>query len=344
MYDALVAAYPNYVSKVDCDAEMQSLGIAKPDYMTGLNTYMYKFIPPKTETPDADITKIELHIPKLFIVSGTHAEYEGMYDVIHMMQRICQQWASDGNLEELRWNAEIYVMPCSSAWTDDNGIRCPFLYEGDVAVRALRADPNRNASAYDWRYTKPDSDIVISTHTWSGEAPADLYETKVFEYFFKMVAPDVFIDRHNAYLPTHSSNRMIYCVSKQKMALDCCNELISTMTRSWRTRFSVDNMPGNPTDEDRYCTYIFPSMETDDSTLLGSIYGSTEAGTRQAFAADNGCLSLTAESIQGTVYYNGQIGDETHNYNQYNTRLVYTTGMEALINLCCRLLSLVSNS
>ena len=343
LYDALVSAYPHYVSKVECDVEMQRIGIEKPDYMNGLNTYMYKFIPPLTRTPDADITKIELHRPKIFITSGTHAEYEGMYDVIHMMQRVCQQWATDGNLEELRWNAEIYIMPCSAAWTDDNGIRCPFEKdESGADVRALRADPNRNASANDWMHTKPDSAAVISSHTWSGEAPADLYETKVFEHFFEMIAPDVYIDRHNAYLPTHDDNTMIYCVSKQKMALDCCNELITTMTRSWRTRFAVDNMPSNPTEEDRKCTYIFPSMLTDDTTLLGSIYGSTEAGTRQAFASDHAyCLSCTAESKQGTVYYNGQLGDDTHNYDQVNTRLIYTTGMEALINLCCRLLSLV---
>ena len=344
MYDDLVSRYPNYVEKVDCDAIALSEGIDKSNYpyMSGLNTYMYKFIAPNTRTPDDSLTKIKLSKPKLFIVSGTHAEYEGMYDVIHMMQRICESWATDSNLEELRWNADIYVMPCSAAWTDDNGIRCPIEYDGETPVRALRADPNRNSTASDWKYTDPASAAVLSGHDWSGDAPGDLYETKVFELMYESIMPDVFIDRHNAYLPNHSENAMIYSVSKQATVRDCCNELVSAMTRSWRTRFSYDNMPANPTEEEDKQIYIFPSMETDDTTLLGSIYGSTERGMRQSFACERGALALTAESRNGTVYYHGQIGDATHNYDQPNTRLVYTAGMEALINLCCRLLAIIS--
>lgn len=278
LYDALVTAYPEYVSKVDCDAECVAAGITRPDYMTDYPIYMYKFIPAYTSNNNALDGVSDASRYKVYIVSGTHPEMMGIWDLYNTMRMICEKWKDDENLEALRWQCEFYVIPLSGPYGIANAIRTN--YNG--------VDLNRNAPSEDWERTQ------TGTNTYSGTEPASEYETKVFAHYMQQIQPQVFIDHHNTY-PSSDLGVLSYITSRKKSCVDVAASHISAMTRRWKKRFS--------------------NVLPDDNVIYGFATTTKEKGTRSNYGNDCGAWSYTFESQSGIGYDNGVVTEGAHSYD-----------------------------
>ncbi len=309
-YDELVSEFPQYVSKVDCDAIMASLGVAKPDAIKDAPMYMYQFLPPRT--PDASTSSNSVvHRLKALVLTGTHPEYMSIWDMVNTMRLVCRNWRDDKNLEELRWNADIYIIPCLNLYgvnvgdrTNENGV-----------------DINRNAPTSDWVYQG------VGGQTFGGSVPASEYATKVYMEMLKRVNPEIMIDHHATNVGSGDDEgdgkNMIYVHSTEKLAIDVGGVVISQMTRKWKDRYS-DTFP--TTDEDP--TTIFGFSRTDD--LPGSL---------SKYASEQGSFGSTYESNYGILYKNKQYGVANR---QTNTELVATCATEGFINYLVRILKAYS--
>jgi len=271
LYDELVSLYPTYVSKVDCDSEYAQTpdAMTRPSELSSTPIYMYKFIPAYTPK-DVGIDQTETMKSKLkvFIVTGTHPEYMAMWDCYQTMKMICENWATNDNLDALRHEAEYYVIPCSGPYGIDNSSRVN--YNG--------VDLNRNAPASNWILTENDGD------TYSGPEPASEYETKIFVYYMEYIKPQVFIDHHNAYFGNNKN--LMYVTSKVEGGWDIGAAHISYMTRRWKKRYNT----------------IFPN----DDVIYGFAQKTLSPGTRGWYGCDMGALGFTYESNEHLLYTNGE--------------------------------------
>lgn len=277
LYDALVTAYPDYVSKVDCDAEVVAAGIVRPDHMSDYPIYMYKFIPAYASNSNALDGVTSATKFKAFIVSGTHPEYMSIWDLYNTMRLICEQWKNDENLEALRWQCEFYVIPLSGPYGVVNGSRTN--YNG--------VDLNRNAPSSDWVLTEE------GTNTYSGASAGSEYETKVLAHYMEQIKPHVFIDHHNTNSTTDRSVYM-YITTKLQSGVDVAASHISAMSRRWKKRFA-DVLPDN------------------DTLLFGFSQFTTAKGARATYGHECGARSYTFESQPCLGFDGGELVDGAHN-------------------------------
>lgn len=299
LFDGLVAAYPNYVSKVDCDAKAVAAGLTIPTELANLPIYMYKFIP--SYTPNAtgyDTTASNITRKKVMVVGGTHPEYISIFDLYHTMRIICEDWQNDDNIDALRWEAEYYIIPVSGPYGVQNGSRTNYNH----------VDLNRNAPASDWLKTTP------NTNTWSGNEPSSEYETKVLELIFNEVKPDIFIDHHNS--NSGDGKNLMYITSKFLKGVDIGAAHISEMSRRWKKR----------------CSGVFPS----DDILYGFAQLTAETGSRGVWACEKGALGFTYESNNALCYTEGEYTPSTP---QTNTSMVVTLATDGFINFLMRVLA-----
>ena len=320
LYEALMAAYPKYITKVECDTVVTAAGIERPEYMTDYPIWMYKFTPGYTPNSSviSNYTTAARRL-KVFIVSGTHPEYVAIWDLYHTMRLICEEWESDSNLEELRWNCEFYVMPCSGPYGVEHAQRTN--YNG--------VDLNRNAPTEGWAVQG-----VLGDNTYSGEEAASEYETKVLVYYMEQIKPDVFIDHHNTNTGSGESlgdnKNMMYVTSKRMECVDIAAAHISQMTRRWKARSQT---------EDELFAGVFPSNNDDPVTMYGFAQKTVDNGTRGVYACEQGAWGFTYESNAGILYKNGVLSYENR---QENTPLVATCATEGFVNFLVRTLKTIS--
>jgi len=119
LYDALVSAYPEYVTKILLGNES-----------TGLPIYRYDFKP----TRPIGVTS---KFPKVFLTSGIHPEKTGVWCLYNFMKAICEDWKTNALVDVLRWNVNFIVVPMVNPWSYDNGSR----------TNVNGVDINRNFSA-----------------------------------------------------------------------------------------------------------------------------------------------------------------------------------------------------
>lgn len=313
-YDELLARYPKYVTRENCDDVMASIGVSKPSAISSLPMYMYKFIPPKTPNSNGySDSESSAQMIKAFILTGTHNEYTAVWDCYNSMRLICEEWSTDKNLEELRWNAEIYVIPCYNLYGVDNSTR---TNENGV-------DLNRNAPTIDW---KPQGSYGDSTY--SGTSAGSEYSTKVMMHYFSILNPQVFIDHHNTNVGAGTNEgdgkNMIYTHSLYQIGIDISSIHISQMTRKWKQRY----------------TDTFPSVEDDPNVLFGFTSYDTIKGSIGRYAAEQGALGTTYESNFGILYKNGIYSTSNR---QTNNAIVSTCATEGFINYLLRNLKAYTN-
>lgn len=322
LYDALVSAYPQYVSKVDCDTELADIGISKPDYLNGYNTYMYKFIPAYTPNATyADCDETDAERLKVFVISGTHPEYIGIWDLYHTLRIICEKWDSDNNLEELRWNCEFYILPCA----------CPYGVENNSRTTYNGVDPNRNMPTENWRVRGS-----LGDSTYSGETAGSEYESKVLMYYIEQLKPIVFIDHHNTNTGSgeniNDGKNAMYVTSSEMRCVDIAAAHISQMTRRWKKRSQT---------EDELFAGVFPSNIEDEVTIFGFAQKTQEIGARGVYGSECGAIGFTYESNNGLLYKDGVLSYENR---QVNTALVSTCATDGFINFLLRVLKTISEN
>lgn len=302
LYDSLAERYPEYITKIDCDAEVRKSGIDTPDYMDGYPIYMYKFSPVFTPNGGGlDVTETSASKLKVFIVSGTHPEYVSIFDLYHTMRLICEGWQEDRNLDALRWECEFYIMPCSGSYGVQHASRTN--YNG--------VNLNRNMPTKDWIPTG------ANTTEYSGESAASEYETRVLLYYYEQIAPHIFIDHHNTNVGDHKN--LMFITSPLQSCVDIGANHISTMTRRWKKRF---------------CD-TFPT----DGVIYGFSRISQEKGLRSVYACENGAFGFTYESQDAVVYSNGVLDVDNA---QKRTSLCTTIATDGMINFLLKTLKFFS--
>lgn len=105
LYDALVAAYPEYVTKTALGNESG-----------GMPLYRYDFIPAVAQSYGTSLTKC-------MMTSGVHPEYTGIWCLYNVMKRICENWKTDAKVESLRWNTHYIVVPVVNPYGVTNNTR-----------------------------------------------------------------------------------------------------------------------------------------------------------------------------------------------------------------------------
>ena len=110
LYDALMAAHPNYITKTD-------LGL---DQSGEYHLYKYSFVPEKITVVDTIYTLP--NPPKVLLGSGTHGDGEhgdrpemvvGLY---YLFKNICDNWKGNEALTFLRWNVRFDIIPVQNPW------------------------------------------------------------------------------------------------------------------------------------------------------------------------------------------------------------------------------------
>lgn len=311
-YDELVSEFPQYVSRESCDDAMASLGVSKPALISDLAMYIYKFIPPRTPNANGfSTTSSSIKRIKAFIITGTHPEYMGIWDCVNAMRLICRNWKENKNLEELRWNAEIYIIPCYNLYgvnigqrTNENGV-----------------DLNRNAPTSDWKV------MGEGTQTYSGPSAGSEYSSKVLKHYLSALRPQVFIDHHNTNVGIGTDEgdgkNMIYTHCVEQIGLDIAGVVISQMTRKWKMRY----------------TDIFPSVEEQPNVLFGYSSFDDIHGSIGKYATEQGALGSTYESNVGILYKNGIYSTDNR---EQNSEVVSTCATEGFINYLVRTLKVYS--
>lgn len=312
LYDELVSEFPQYVSRENCDSVMSLSGVVKPSETADLPVYMYKFLPPTVPNSAADsLGSSDVNRIKAFILTGTHSEYMAIWDCLNAMRLVCRNWHEDSNLEELRWNADLYIIPCYNVYGVDNGTR---TNENGV-------DLNRNAPTEDWQL------MGVDSHTYSGPSAGSEYSTKIMVHYLDSLKPQIFIDHHNTNVGVGDDEgdgkNMIYAHCAEQIGLDIAGVVISQMTRKWKMRYPE----------------TFPSNEEDPSTLFGFASFDEIPGSIGKYGCEQGTLGSTYESNVGILYDGGRYGIE---YRQQNTELVSTCATEGFLNYLIRSLTVYS--
>lgn len=204
-YDALLTAYPDYITKNILGYDSWGNIIA-----------VYKF------KPTRPLASINTKIAKVFITSGTHG-YEHVPGLITYLffKQMCEKWDEYPHLETLRHNVEFLVIPVvnPSGWddytrTNRNGV-----------------DINRNF---------PEGWVLGTegTVTYGGATPLSELETQYVKKVFDD-NPDIDIcyDFHN-FSGTSSTTDFIWIPTGSGTTVqNMAQILISRLTRKWRKEY-----------------------------------------------------------------------------------------------------------
>lgn len=278
LYDALVAAYPEYVQKIDCDAEVTAAGITKPDELSNYPTYMYKFSPAFAPSTSS-LTGATISKPiTLFVTTGTHGELMAVWDMYQIMKLICESWQTDENLEALRWESVIYIMPCSTPYAVDKNIR----------VNHNSVNINRNCPTAEWAVAEE------GTTDYTGPSAASEYETKLFMHYLDALKPHVYIDHHNSYRTSKNTSWWGFAVGQHLVNIIATS--ISDRSRKLRKRLTGIYPEGN---------WVIDGYATDY----------THQGDKCQYGYEQGIHTFTYETNASAFYENGvNVPDGTEAY------------------------------
>lgn len=213
LYDSLVTAYPDYITKELVANEI-----------TGLPIYKYTFNPQKPEiTRDTTMTT---DIPHFFIVSGVHAmEKAGWWALYHNMKLICEEWQNNEILEDLRWNVKFTVMPLVNVYGLDN-------QETDPVV----ADGKKNANGIDINRNFPIGFEVLydpSHYGYGGEEPLTEIESQAIADFLQNGNVDFYADLHN-FGSNSNPNYFMWNIGGDKTNINLSQSFVSSISLKWK--------------------------------------------------------------------------------------------------------------
>lgn len=307
LFDALVTAYPEYITKVNCDTDAGVTPAAYMDaqYFTDYPIYLYKFVPPYApKSSTGSVTQTLADELKVMLIGGTHSEETAIFDLYQTMRLICESWASDPNLFELRFNATFYVFPCQNSWGVANGERTNYISENHPGV-----DLNRNMPTANWE------ESGSGTTTYTGPSAGSEYETQVLLHYLDELKPQIVIDHHNTALGDGAA--LMYCNSGWQLGKDISADHIKRMSRKWQVQYPE-------------------TFGTDPTVMYGFLVPETGVGKREMYACEHGMLGITYESQAYLCYSNGGEFDDEH--YEHNTAMVETLATDGFLNFLLRCL------
>lgn len=308
LYDALMAQFPNYITKIDLDADMASVGIDKPAGLAGYTFPMYKFRPAYAAVnPNHDGAQNYNEI-KLLITTGTHDEPYAIETLYNLMKRICNDWNTDPNMEDLRFNVTFYIIPVSNPWALDQPTAGE---EGVVRVNWNGVDLNRNMPTSDWILQGE------GTRTYSGPSPCSEYENKILVRQLEQIKPAAYIDFHN--YGRDLVGNVTYLTSRDKTGLDIIAEFLNKNARNLKK--------------------INPDYPQAPETYLGFSQTTPERGGRSVYAVEQGIMGFVYECCPGYVWNNGGLQTQ---YKRHGDDVVMRDNLMGFTYFVLRVLNEIS--
>lgn len=150
-YDALVAAFPDYITRTQIGATVENVPI-----------WQYTFAAPPVSRDGWSLADTER--PKIVMVSGIHGgERQAVVRQLLFFRNLCHHWAALPGYARLRFGATFIAIPMVNPWGMDAPAR----------VNSNGVDINRNFPA-DWN----DAPDVQNGFSWRGPAPGSEPETQ----------------------------------------------------------------------------------------------------------------------------------------------------------------------
>lgn len=167
MYDALVAAYPDYVTKT-------LLGTIETD---SLPIYRYDF------TPKLPLNSKMERLCKMVYCSGTHGgENTPILVGVRFFKDLCENWRNQDLLRTLRFNCQFTVIPIVN----------PYGFVHATRQNENQVDLNRNFTN-GWHNA---NNLVVGDTNYPGASPASEISTQLIEAMLASEPFDFGIDHH----------------------------------------------------------------------------------------------------------------------------------------------------
>lgn len=189
-YDALVARYPEYISRVDLVSYLNVPGLSYPSYASGYKTYMY-ILHQQNSPFGHDFTRMH----RMLLNSGTHsAERPSEFTTYLLAKRLCECTAEDGDTFKLRNAFDIYIIPVLEGYGSIHGNESNNKGWGRCNYNGVNI--NRNFPVAGWRLVPETIDGQHNVN-YGGSEPASEFETKLIIELNKKLNFDILLDLHS---------------------------------------------------------------------------------------------------------------------------------------------------
>lgn len=286
LYDALVTAHPDYISRT-------LLGLDA----AGNSIYRYDFKPPNPPTNGSLI--------KMILVSSMHGyERAGIYCLYSALKQVAENWSNDPHLETLRWNCHFIVVP----------VVVPTGFDTAERKNANGVDIARNFPVlWDQANSDPDS------FQYRGPSPLSELEAQYVDQIMSENTDAIYFGSfHN--FGSASGNRFIWNASPSKFSIRLAQALVSKLTRVWKRRYSW-----LPQDNIEYLGYSDPGApygsEGRHSTVTYGIQGSVfEVRNNVPLSPDTDMYSSHVATMGTEAVVNWLLMNLGHASDLYNRR------------------------
>lgn len=211
MYDDLVTAHPNHITK-------QNLG----NDAWGNPIALYRFKAPQPVTAQGTKT------PKVFLTTGVHGmEHVAVLTAYLMFEQMMNNWKSSKLLEVLRNNVEFLIIPVCN----------PSGYNKYTRKNDNGVDLNRNfPDGFGWQSTDPSSPY------YGGASPLDQLESQyIVRIFNENPDIDVMYDFHNfngTSAASHPHLVWIPAYTGAQYVEHMTQSVVRKLTNYWRNKFT----------------------------------------------------------------------------------------------------------
>ena len=220
-YDALVAAYPNYITKTD-------LGL---DQSGEYHLYKYSFIPESITVEGTDIFSIP-SMPKILLGSGTHGNGQDAGDapemvvgVYYLFKNICDNWYGNDALTYLRHHVHIELIPVQNPWG----------YVNKSRRNSRQVDINSNFPV-GWR------EGTQGTNTYGGTAPLSEAESVIIKNFIEANTDALFyFDLHTTGGTQTQEHMIYYSMVNNDNLIVTANDTVIYLSDKWNHE-NIENL------------------------------------------------------------------------------------------------------
>lgn len=284
LYDSLVKAYPEYVTKT-------LMGTVLPD-TEALPIYRYDFKPPVLQgSKMGDVCKI-------LYCSGTHGgEIPPVLQGYRFFKDLCDNWRNQELLHDLRFNCHFTVIPLVN----------PYGIKHDQKTNENGVNLNRNFTK-DWIYVADDG---TTASTYSGESPASELATQLIEAMIANERFDFGLDHHTFDTFANAGHAGYFVANDAARPQDGA---FADMVGTWISAKVVTN---NPRVTDLSKSYF---KTTAGSRFNGYMYGAFPAGycIETVFSWGDAAMEKAYEcqkfgaEVLGAIFHSAFVGYHTY--------------------------------
>lgn len=213
LYDALVAAYPDYIAKTDLGTDQSG----------NYHLYKYSFVPESIVVTGTGSFTIP-DMPKILLGSGTHGngqdagdEPEMVVGTYYLMKNICDNWYNNDALTYLRHNVQIELIPVQNPWG----------YVNKSRRNSRGVDINRNFP-FGWTLG------TYGNNDYGGTEPLSEAESVIIKNFIDSNTDALFyLDLHTTG-GTQDQDKMIYysMLTNEKLIVPA-NDTVNYLSAKW---------------------------------------------------------------------------------------------------------------